>query len=204
MPGPINRLLVCLLALFGAVLLAPSVAQADSVRCGSSLVQTGDPAIVVRKTCGAPDFVDPWIAGAGGGFGQGVVLSMEQWTYNRGPGRLLQIMVFRDGKLYSVTDGGYGFSVNQGQSCRPTDLAPGLSKYRLLVACGEPAQRNVVGFLYSTRGRTANGQYYRRRGAVPVYREQWIYNFGGNRLLREVTLENAVIVDVETLDRGFD
>lgn len=198
-----DRLLGALLVI-GVVLLWPAQAQADSVRCGSSLVQTGDPAVVVRRTCGPPDFVDPWIAGAGSGFGQGAVFSMEQWTYNRGPSRLIQLMSFRDGKLYRVSDGGYGFSANQRQNCRATDLARGLSKYRLLSACGEPAQKNVVGFIYSTRGRTANGQYYLRRGVSPVYREQWIYNFGGNRLLREVTLENAVVVEVDTLDRGFD
>jgi len=37
-----------------------------------------------------------------------------------------------------------------------------------------------------------------------VYREKWVFNFGGNRLLREVTLENAIVVDSDTLERGFD
>jgi len=193
-----------MLMLIGVLLMVAPAVQADSIRCGSSLVQTGDPAILVRRACGQPSFIDPWIAGAGGGLGYGAVLNMEEWTYNRGPGRLLQIMVFRDGKLYSIRDGGYGFNEGQPQSCRPTDINRGMSKYRLLQACGEPAQRNVVGFIYSTRGQTANGDYYLRRGSVPVYREQWIFNFGGNRLLREVTLENAVVVETDTLDRGFD
>ncbi|GAB3685662.1 DUF2845 domain-containing protein [Salinisphaera aquimarina] len=187
--------------LIGASFGAPQ-ASADSVRCGGKLVQNGDPAIVVRNACGAPNFVDPWIGGAGAGYG--AAFSMEEWTYNRGPGRLLQIMIFRNGELYRIRDGGYGFAEGGPTSCRPSDIARGISKYRLLAACGEPAQRTVVGFIYSNRGRTANGDYYLRRGVVPVYRERWIYNFGGNRLLREVTLENAVVVETDTLDRGFD
>ncbi|MGN8157403.1 DUF2845 domain-containing protein [Salinisphaera sp. RV14] len=30
-----------------------------------------------------------------------------------------------------------------------------------------------------------------------------MYNFGSNRLMREVTIENARVVSVQTLERGF-
>jgi hypothetical protein len=177
-------------------------AAAESLRCGGALVQTGDPAAVVRSNCGRPDFVDPWVGGVGMAYG--AVPSMEEWTYNRGPSRLLQILVFKDGRLSRIRDDGYGFVEPAGDGgCRPSDIVRGMSKYRLLAACGSPVQK-TGGFVYSTRGRAGAHDYYLRRGVVPVFRERWIFNFGGNRLLREVTLENAMVVETDTLERGFD
>lgn len=191
-------MLICLVGLAAA-----GQAHGESFRCGGSLIQTGDPAIAVRNACGEPSFVDPWIGGSA--LAYGVAPSMEEWTYNRGPSRLLQILVFRDGELYRIRSDGYGFRETSGPaSCRPMDIARGMSKYRLLRACGEPAQRRGGVFVYSTRGRAGSRDYYLRRGAVPVYRERWIFNFGDNRLLREVVLENAMVVETDTLQRGFD
>ena len=191
--------LAAVLLVVAAVSATP--ARADSLRCGGSLVQKGDPAAAVRSNCGEPDFVDPWIGGVD--IAYGAVPNMEAWTYNRGPGRLLQVLVFRDGRLDRIREDGYGFRVPAGSGeCQPAGITPGMSKYRLLVACGQPAQKSG-GYVLSTRG-SQGVLDYRRRGVVPVYREQWIYNFGSSRLLREVTLENAVVVETDTLDRGYD
>lgn len=185
-----------------ALMTLASPAQADNLRCGGALVQIGDPAAVVRSNCGRPDFVDRWIGSAGQAYGPAP--SVEEWTYNRGSNRLLQILVFENGKLKRIRDDGYGFAESRGESrCRPSAIVRGMSKYRLLEACGEPVQKTGR-FVYSARGRAGGYDYYLRRGVVPVFREQWIFNFGGSRFLREVTLENATVVDTDTLDRGFD
>ncbi|WP_353220286.1 DUF2845 domain-containing protein [Salinisphaera sp. S4-8] len=189
-------------ALVGLACLLSAPAHADNLRCGGSLVQTGDPAAVVRANCGEPDFVDPWIGGAS--IAYGAVPDMEEWTYNRGPRRLLQILRFRDGELERIREDGYGFSVSgNGSGCRPSDIVRGMSKYRLLVACGQPVQKSG-GYVYSARNDDGVYDYRRARGVVPVYRERWIFNFGSSRLLREVTLENAVVVETDTRDRGYD
>ena len=187
--------------LAGMCLSAP--VSADSFRCDGALVQTGDPAASVRAACGEPSFVDPWVGGSS--LAYGVAPSMEQWTYNRGPNRLLRILVFRNGRLQAIRSDGHGFRERAGASdCRPSDIVRGMSKYRLRQACGEPAQRSGGVFVYSSRRDLAGRTYYQRRGRVPVFRERWIFNFGPNRFLREVTLENAMVVDTETLDRGYD
>ena len=199
-----NRLfrpLVLATALIVAAAVLATPARADNLRCGGSLVQKGDPAAAVRSSCGEPDFVDPWIGGVD--IAYGAVPNMEAWTYNRGPGRLLQVLIFRDGRLDRIREDGYGFRVPAGPSeCQPASITRGMSKYRLLVACGQPAQKSG-GYVLSTRGSQSTYDF-RRRGVVPVYREQWIFNFGSSRLLREVTLENAVVVETDTLDRGYD
>jgi len=183
--------------------LVSSSVSADSLRCTGGLAQTGDPAVAVRAACGDPSFVDPWIGGRS--LAYGVVPSMEAWTYNRGPAQLLRVLIFREGELIRIREDGYGFRENSGTaSCQPNDIADHISKYRLLQMCGQPAQQSGF-FVFSSRRRQGGrGVFLRRSGGVPVYRERWIYNFGGNRLLREVTLENAKVVDIDTLDRGFD
>lgn len=197
------RVMQCRIAMIALAILAiAGPASADSLRCGGSLVQVGDPAAVVRSNCGRPDFVDPWIGSSELVYGRAP--SAEEWTYNRGPNRLLQILVFKNGELKRIRDDGYGFTESRGESsCRPTAIVRGMSKYRLLQVCGEPVQKTGH-FVYSTRGRVGSHDYYRRRGVVPVFRERWIFNFGGNRFLREVTLENATVVETDTLERGFD
>lgn len=194
------RIAATLLA--GLVLGASHTAAADNLRCGGTLIQTGDRAAEVRNACGAPDFVDPWIAGRDLAYGRAP--AMEEWTYNRGPSRLLQILVFRDGALRRIRVDGYGFHESRGpSSCRPSDIVNGMSKYRLLQACGQPVQK-AGGFMYSTRRPGGHYDFRQHHRVVPVYRERWLFNFGGSRLLREVTLENATVVEIDTLDRGFD
>lgn len=189
-------------ALVWALLAVTPSAQADNLRCGGALIQTGDPAAVVRSDCGPPDFIDQWVGGPAQGYG--AVPSVEEWTYNRGPSRLLQILVFENGKLKRFRDDGYGFIESRSDtSCRPADIARGMSKYRLLESCGEPVQKTGR-FFYSTRGRIGTQSYTLQRGVMPIFRERWIFNFGGNRFLREVTLENAMVVEIDTLDRGYD
>lgn len=189
-------------ALVAAAWLLPAVGHADSLRCNGRLVTDGDPAVSVLSACGQPSFRDPWwgTEPAAG------VPPMMEWTYNRGPRRLLEQIVFRDGKVISIRTAGYGFragSLPSSGSCDPSAISPGLTKYELLEACGEPVQHSG-GFVNSMVYDDGARRYFLRNAVHPVYRERWIYNFGANRLLREVTLENARVVSVQTLDRGFD
>lgn len=180
----------------------PVIGHADSLRCNGRLVDDGDPAVSVLRACGEPSFRDPWW----GDRPAAGVAPMMEWTYNHGPRRLMEQVVFRNGRVIAIRSAGYGFDsrpLPQSGSCEPTFIEPGMSKYELLEACGKPIQR-TAGYSYSA-AIDANGQrYFFRHGGERVYRERWIYNFGGNRLLRQVTLDNARVVSVQTLDRGFD
>ncbi|AWN17316.1 DUF2845 domain-containing protein [Salinisphaera sp. LB1] len=181
--------------------LLPPAARADSLRCNGHLVTDGDPAARVVRACGPPSFRDPWW-GAAPATG---VPPMMEWTYNRGPRRLMDQIVFRDGRVISIATAGYGFragSLPPNGHCNPASIVSGLSKYALLEACGEPVQRSG-GYVNSTRYDDGTHRLFLRHAAHPVYRERWIYNFGSDRLMREVTLENARVVSVQTLERGF-
>lgn len=85
---------------------------------------------------------------------------------------------------------------------------------KVLKYCGEPVTRNQH---YIERSdyyawRNSNHEYigsdgYRRypasRFLIEILVEIWVYNFGPNKLMREVTFENGIVVKVETLERGF-
>ncbi|MES1945597.1 hypothetical protein PC39_15819 [Salinisphaera sp. PC39] len=177
------------------LLWPPSPADAaDGMRCQGRLVDRGDSAAEVRAVCGEPDFTDRWEADEVPP--NAVVPDVRIWVYNPGPGRLLSILRFRNGRLQSVGNDGYGFAVPGPRDCEPNRIVPGMSKYRLLETCGEPMQRDAIVLNRPLRHRP--GGYF-----VTVRREKWLYNFGSSRLQREVTLENGVVTDVTTGERGF-
>lgn len=103
-------LMVTLLLGFGA---------ADNLfafRCGSDLVEKGDRKIEVLRKCGEPASVDEWeelrrvpasrYSMSRGGLEQ---VRVEEWTYNFGPQRFLQIYRFENGRVTRMEFGGYGF-----------------------------------------------------------------------------------------------
>ncbi len=186
-----HRLAIALLLIVGA-----GTAQAAGIRCDGGLVDRGDLQIEVLDACGEPDFRDDWAAGT---LPAGVVVpDVTQWTYNFGRGNLLYVLRFRNGRVIGIDSDGYGFDADRvNADCGPTEIVPGMTKYRLLSACGSPAQRDSRVILRSSR-------HFRYGVAEQIRRETWIYNFGSRRLLREVILENGRVVRIDTDNRGFD
>lgn len=98
-----------------AALLAAGTASADSMRCGSKLLTDGDPSDKVLALCGPPAAIErreilrPW------GYQRGVTVhstyevSVELWTYNFGPSKLMYRLRFEDGLLVDVDTLGHGY-----------------------------------------------------------------------------------------------
>jgi hypothetical protein len=85
-------------------------------RCGSGLVEKGDRKIEVLKKCGEPVSVDEWEAirrTPASRFGlrtSGLEkVRVEEWTYNFGPQKFLQIYQFENGEVVEMKFGDYGF-----------------------------------------------------------------------------------------------
>lgn len=168
----------------------------DSLRCGSRIVQAGTPAADVAAACGEPVYRDVWLMPRPG---RGFVSDDEEWYYNFGRTQLLRVLHFHHGNLADVGSDGYGYDAPPAHDCGPSDLVEGMTKFRLLLRCGEPASRSTVNVQEPLR---------RRDGSVvpgyfeEVFRERWVYNFGSNYLLHIVTLRNGRVTDVTTGDRG--
>lgn len=85
-------------------------------RCGSALVEKGDRRIEVLQKCGEPASVDEWdevhrIPPSRYGLSRRGLeqVRIEEWTYNFGPQRFLQIYRFENGEVTDMKFGGYGF-----------------------------------------------------------------------------------------------
>jgi hypothetical protein len=112
-------------ALAGSLLLlgaAADAARANSMRCGNDLVTRGDTQIQVLADCGQPDAIErlPSLLVPGttiygnqiyaGPFGTGLAgVSVELWTYNFGPRRLMRQVRLESGSVTEITTLGYGF-----------------------------------------------------------------------------------------------
>lgn len=188
--------------LAGLLCLAAAGAEAaGSLRCGSRLVSEGDRTAELIGACGDPAYRDVWgYAGPSNRW----IADVEEWYYNFGPSQLLRVVRLRNGRIVSIDSEGYGFHAGTPRRCTPGDLVPGMSKFRVVLACGEPLTRESRGLL--RRLDHGSSQFPPGYGdaLAPVYREEWVYNFGSRYLLRILTLENGRIVDVQNGSRGFD
>lgn len=199
--------IAAILFTLSALAWMPGAGAAGAMRCDSHIVDEGDLAVQVLSACGEPAYRDPWTLPRAGGYG-GYAADSEEWYYNFGSSQLLRVVKIRNGRVVNIDSEGYGFEPTPGpSSCRPNDIVQGMSKFRLLWFCGDPVQHRAMGVLTPLRRHSMNSFYddvSRPQVLVPVYREEWIYNFGSSYLMRVVTLENGRVSDVENDDRGFD
>src|SRR5690349_2436187 len=96
--------------------LAPPAWAGDTLRCGSRVVSTEDLAAEVLAACGEPEYRDRWLAPPH------YASDEEQWYYNFGANRLVQILRFRHGQLVSIEADGYGFDDPPSDHCAPMDI----------------------------------------------------------------------------------
>jgi hypothetical protein len=99
--------------------------------------------------------------------------------------------------------------------CGSALISKGDIQAKVVKYCGEPAQsivRNVVrqGFhtrsgviLRSNKASISRGSHYYPYGQTEVLIEEWVFNLGPNRLMRQVRFENGIVVNVDTLDYGY-
>lgn len=96
-----------------------------ALRCGQLLVLEGDHQIQVLQRCGQPDYSDrrveyrpsplygygPYGYGPywpGRGFGTLVPVYIDEWIYNFGPNRFMQLLIFVNGRLVKIKALDYG------------------------------------------------------------------------------------------------
>lgn len=103
-----------MLALAAALIWAGS-ASADSFRCGTKLMSDGDSSDKVEALCGPPtsiqrrEILRPVYWNRGVGYHSSYEVSIEYWTYNLGPSKLMRRLRFEDGLLVDVETLGHGY-----------------------------------------------------------------------------------------------
>ena len=108
-----------LAALTLSFFLLPSSSDAATLRCGNALASDGASKADVLIKCGEPMDKNTRTESVGEKTKQKtgdsrtttehvVYKTIEEWTYNFGPHRLMQVAVFENGKLVDVRSAGYG------------------------------------------------------------------------------------------------
>jgi hypothetical protein len=96
-------------------LAVPAAATADSMRCGSKLMTDGDPVDKVEALCGPPaaierhEIIRPYVYNRGIPIHSSYEVSVEYWTYNFGPNKLMYRLRFEDGLLVDVDTLSHGY-----------------------------------------------------------------------------------------------
>lgn len=197
--------------LAGLACLLGWTSQAQALRCGTQLVRRGDERSAVKAICGEPLDVSrryeqvrvmaqaPAPQGTVPVVATAVTVSVETWTYNFGPNRLMQRLTFRDGQVEQIQSLGYGFAPERAAHGRRR-VRPGDSRGEVRSAWGEPADRSVRVVqqqVVTPVGRGVVGDVVR---AVEV--ETWVFDFGPRRFKRRVVFEDGQVTSVETLGYG--
>ena len=98
-----------------SILTGAATASADSMRCGSKLLTDGDTLDKVEALCGPPAAVERREILRPFGYNRGITVhssyevSVELWTYNFGPNKLMYRLRFEDGLLVDVDTLSHGY-----------------------------------------------------------------------------------------------
>ena len=98
-----------------SILTGAATASADSMRCGTKLLTDGDTLDKVEALCGPPAAVERREILRPYGYNRGITVhssyevSVELWTYNFGPNKLMYRLRFEDGLLVDVDTLSHGY-----------------------------------------------------------------------------------------------
>ena len=98
-----------LMIIIGSSVLASTAARAsgpESFRCGTRLVELGDSLLETAFKCGEPTLQDRRIEQRE----DGLLVTVDEWTYNLGPEHFTPMLRFENGKLIHIDLGEYGYA----------------------------------------------------------------------------------------------
>jgi len=85
--------------------------------CSEQIVSVGDSKSDVLAKCGEPTWKDTrqeeFNEKQGMGQVRDIFVTIEEWTYNLGSNRFVRILTFRNGKLFDIKSGNYGYEMKQ-------------------------------------------------------------------------------------------
>jgi Protein of unknown function (DUF2845) len=110
-----RKVAVALLLL--VLLSATALHAAQTLRCDGNVVSLGDIKFEVVSKCGEPAFKETrqkerevvvFNQGKGTFESLRVTVTIDEWTYNFGPGGFLYVVTLEDGKVVSIESAGFG------------------------------------------------------------------------------------------------
>lgn len=191
-------------SIFFLTLAIAWVEPVQAMKCGNRLVSIGDTKAEVVAKCGEPFFADlvaTEITSLEGSSGQGSVeVAVEQWTYDPGPKRFMQLLTFRAGVLEKI-ESGNRVPVSDTPEASRFSADTGDSQAEILRKNGEPLLVETIAFeITGAKGQeNPNGVQGSSQREEKV--ERWTYSLGPGSFLRLLTFKGGRLVSVETGDR---
>lgn len=130
-------------------------------------------------------------------------VAVEEWLFDQGNNRLMQMLRFENERLVSIKSIGYGFDEDERKRVASPNwntVQAGDTTYEVINKVGEPTiteDRPDVG-LVRVYGPYRNSTLHFRTANV----SWWYYNSGRNRLFRIVKLLNGRVVEITTDGMG--
>lgn len=176
---------------------------AAAMRCGSYLVSTGDTKGEVLLKCGEPASQNTYQQQLREGIDQNhevrTTYLFDDWVYNFGPDQLLQIVTFRNGRVFSIRSGDYGFpSRGTDDTCRHGQLLKtGETLAEVELKCGPPLVRERRSDVILDSFDTSTS--LRREIAI----DEWMYNFGADFFILYLRFENGKLAAIDSGGYGY-
>ena len=122
-------------------------------------------------------------------------VKIEEWTYNFGPERFIRTLTFENGELVDIETGGYGFDEPRGDY---PNAEIGDSKAVVFMKYGEPTETNTHQESVSEVHYRDQGNYlYAEKCVKFINIDQWIYDFGPDRLVQKLIFKDNRLVDLD-------
>lgn len=91
-----------------------------------------------------------------------------------------------------------------GFSCGTRVVTTDMTSAAVRAACGDPTEIQQDSILRRPTVWRHGRRYVVGDGYVQVGVERWLYNFGPNRLMQRLRIEDGTVTEIETLGYGFN
>jgi hypothetical protein len=202
------RTVVFLCFIVSSAALFSQAVFAETLDCLGGMVFVDDARADVLMKCGEPDWKDSHqeelSERVDGSTKLKLIITVEEWTYNFGPGRFLYGITLKNGKVADIRSGDYGYAKSAKpekkpgpRECGDRIISVGDSMNDVLMKCGEPAWKDSR--REELKERLSDGRELKTLVTVEVLH----YNFGPNRFTRIFTFKNGKVTDIRTGDYGY-
>lgn len=166
-----------------------------ALRCGNRLVSEGDSTTQVLARCGEPQARDNQqreiVERIGGEYVRRVYGEIEQWVYDFGSSRLVQVLSFENNRLTRIDSGGYGGYKLNPQACQDSNayLSFRETQAQVLLKCGAPQWK---GYEEESRRILKNGPYNEYlKSSVEI----WHYQYNPDKSLRILKFRDGALTE---------
>ncbi len=139
-----SKLLLIVLCLLFSLFSKNSFA----LRCGNQIVSEGDTSAQVLSKCGEPHIRDEQeqqsIEKFGSEYIHKISIPVEDWVYDFGSNRLVQVLRFENNRLSKISSGGYGGIKKDPLRCQNSlnFVSIAETKAQVLLKCGMPSWKS--------------------------------------------------------------